>query len=71
MTFSNITTAWLIIGMIVYLALYIKKLRNEPDKTQSYEELPQIARFFGAVLFIVIWPLALLELLLGGSDHGE
>lgn len=62
---------WLLIGLAVYIALYIKKRRQEPNNTKAYERLPLIARILGAVLFIIIWPLALLELLSGGSSDGE
>lgn len=64
-------TIWLLIGIVVYVALYIKKRRTEPENTKAYEKLPLIARIIGAVLFIVIWPVALLELLSGGNDHGN
>lgn len=65
------TTTWILIGAAVYAALYFKKRRAEPENTKAYEKLPLIARIFGAVLFIIIWPLALLELLSGDSGDGK
>jgi ABC-type methionine transport system permease subunit len=62
---------WLLIGILVYLALYIKKRRVEPENTKAYEKLPLLARIIGAVVFIILWPVALLELLSGGSSDGE
>ncbi|MBB5703566.1 hypothetical protein FHS76_003473 [Ochrobactrum daejeonense] len=67
----NFILVWLLVGAAVYIALFLKKRRCEPKNTKAYEELPLIARILGAVFFIVVWPLALLELLSGGSNDGE
>ncbi|QGA57815.1 MULTISPECIES: hypothetical protein [Brucella] len=65
------TLAWLLVGAVIYAALYIKKLHIEPNNTKAYEKLPLIVRIFGAVLFIIVWPLTLLEFLSGDSSDGE